>query len=64
MDPVTIAVGVQLAAAALKVVQDYSAGTITQEQAHQRLMDASADLVGAIAMFNRAAPPPSTPAAG
>lgn len=61
MDPATIAVAVQLAAAALRVVQDYSAGTITQEEAHQRLVDAAAGLTDAIAMFNRAVatPPPA-----
>lgn len=64
MDPVTLATGVELAAAAIKVISDYSTGAITQEQAHQRLVDASVSVLGAIAMFNRAAPPPSTPAAG
>ncbi len=57
MDPTTIAIAADLAATAIQTIQQYSNGTITQEQAHQQLVDAASSLSSAIDAFNAAKAP-------
>jgi len=58
MDPVTIATAAELATLAIKTIQQYSSGEITQEQAHEQLVLGAQSLISAIDMFNNADPNP------
>lgn len=51
MDPATIAMGVELIATAATAMQQYQTGTITQDQAHQMLVDACNALSSAVDQF-------------
>lgn len=59
MDNATVAMGVQLALAALQTVRQYQNGEISAEEAHAQLVAASANLRSAIELFNRAVSKPS-----
>ncbi len=56
MDPVTIAMGVTAIADIAQTIRQYNAGVITQEQAHQQLIDAFGNVQSAIAQFEAAKP--------
>lgn len=56
LNPETIAMGVTAAADILQAVQQYSQGTITQEQAHAQFVAAHANLEAAVQQFQNAKP--------
>lgn len=56
MDPATIAMGVTALVDLTQTLQQYSNGTITQEQAHQQFLTAHANLASAVAQFQGAKP--------
>jgi hypothetical protein len=56
MDPATIAMGVTALVDLTQTLQQYSNGTITQDQAHAQFLAAHANLAAAVAQFQNAKP--------
>lgn len=55
MDPATIVAATQLASLAVSTIEQYANGSITQQQAHDQLVQACAGVLTSIAAFNAAA---------
>jgi hypothetical protein len=60
LDPATLVAALQLGTLAINTAQQYASGQITQDQAHQQLVSAAANVLSAIVAFNATKAPISS----